>query len=114
MQSSHIHPVRRALTRTFPRLPLALGWKSAGVLALLCSGVAWASLPHVGAAPGEDQRQWQALGIAPLASGGATGMRMAATDAVEPVDFVPKRVVPVVSVAAPAPKPAAATGPLPQ
>jgi murein DD-endopeptidase MepM/ murein hydrolase activator NlpD len=108
MQSSHIHPVRKALTRSFPRP----GWKSAGVLALLCSGVAWASLPHVGAAPGEDQRQWQALGIAPLASGGATGMRMAATDAVEPVDFVPKRVVPVLTAAAPAPKPAAATGPL--
>jgi len=109
MQSSHIHPVRRALSRSFPRP----GWKSAGVLALLCSGVAWASLPHVGSAPGEDQRQWQALGIAPLASGGATGMRMAATDAVEPVDFVPRRVVTVVPAVAAAPKPAAATnGPL--
>src|SRR5215218_5479741 len=109
MQSSHIHPVRRALSRSFPRP----GWKSAGVLALLCSGVAWASLPHVGSAPGEDQRQWQALGIAPLSSGGATGMRMAATDAVEPVDFVPRRVVPVLPPAAAAPKPSAtATGPL--
>ena len=53
------------------------GWKSAGVLALLCSGVAWASLPHIGAGVNEDQRQWQAIGIAPLSSGGATGMQMA-------------------------------------
>ena len=29
---------------------------SAGFLALLCSGVAWASLPQVGLGPGEDQR----------------------------------------------------------
>ena len=33
-------------------------------------------------------------------------MRMAATDAVEPVDFVPKRAVPVLPAEAPAPKPA--------
>ena len=51
----------RALTLALPRP----GWKSAGILALLCSGVAWASLPRVGAVPTEDQRQWQALGIAP-------------------------------------------------
>ena len=82
----------------------------AGLLALLCSGVAWASLPSAGASPGEDLRQWQALGIAPLASGGATGIRMAATEAVQPADFVPKRVVPVLPAVA-APKPALA-GPL--
>jgi murein DD-endopeptidase MepM/ murein hydrolase activator NlpD len=93
-------------------LPLALprpGWKSAGVLALLCSGVAWASLPRIGAAPTEDQRQWQALGIAP---GGASGMRMAATEAVQPVDFVQHRAVPVEPVAAASPKVVAPTGPL--
>jgi len=82
------------------------GWKSAGVLALLCSGVAWASLPHIGAGVNEDQRQWQAIGIAPLSSGGATGMQMAATEAVEPVAFVPKRLVPAEPVAAPAVRPA--------
>ena len=85
---------------------------SAGLLALLCSGVAWASLPSAGASPSEDQRQWQALGIAPLASGGATGIRMAATEAVQPADFVPKRVVPVLPVAVSAPKPSMAVGPL--
>ena len=37
----------RALTLALPRP----GWKSAGVLALLCSGVAWASLPRVGRRP---------------------------------------------------------------
>src|SRR6185312_4936633 len=66
----------RALPLALPRTSWPLGWKSAGALALLCSGVAWASLPRIGAAPSEDQRQWQALGIAP---GGTTGMRMGAT-----------------------------------
>jgi len=90
----------RALALNLPRP----GWKSAGVLALLCSGVAWASLPHMSASPRDDQQQWRALGIAPLSSGGATGMRMVATDAVEPVDFVPRRAVPVEPVAAPPPQ----------
>lgn len=54
--------------------------------------------------PNEDQRQWQALGIAPLSSGGATGMRMAASDAVEPLTFVEKRAVPVEVAAPEAPK----------
>jgi murein DD-endopeptidase MepM/ murein hydrolase activator NlpD len=104
---------RRTRARGFaPVLPKA-GWKSAGVLALLCSGVAWASLPRVGAAPGEDQRQWQALGITALSSGGATGIRMAPTEAVEPVEFVAHRVVPAQPAAAPAPVAAPVTnGPL--
>jgi murein DD-endopeptidase MepM/ murein hydrolase activator NlpD len=86
-------------------LPLALpslGWKGAGALALLCSGVAWASLPRVSDIPTDEQREWQALAIAPLSGGGETGQRMAATDAVEPVDFVPKRAVPL-PVATPEP-----------
>jgi murein DD-endopeptidase MepM/ murein hydrolase activator NlpD len=88
------------------------GWGSAGVLALLCSGVAWASLPRIGNAPVDQQRQWQALGVAPLSGGGVTGMPMAPSDAVEAVDFVPTRTAPVA-----APVPAAvptlvATGPL--
>lgn len=82
------------------------------MLALLCSGVAWASLPRVGAVPAGDQYQRQALAIAPLASGSATGLRMAATDAVQPVEFVQHREVPMLQAAAPAPKPAAAAGPL--
>jgi murein DD-endopeptidase MepM/ murein hydrolase activator NlpD len=71
-----------------------LGWKSAGVLALLCSGVAWASLPRVVAIPLDQQRQWQALGVAPLSNGGVSGMPMAPTDTVATVDFVPKRAMP--------------------
>jgi len=82
------------------------GWKSAGVLALLCSGVAWASLPRVAAIPTDEQRQWQSLGVAPLSSGGATGMRMAATGAVEPVEFVPRRAPALEQAAPPAPAPA--------
>jgi len=83
------------------------------VLALLCSGVAWASMPRIGASPAEDQRQWEALKIAPLSSGGTTGMRMAATDAVEPLAFVKNRAVAAEPAAAPVrtPEPAAA-GPL--
>jgi murein DD-endopeptidase MepM/ murein hydrolase activator NlpD len=96
-----------------PRVTLPFGWKSAGVLALLCSGVAWASLPRITAAPTENQQQWQALGIAPLSSGGATGMRMAATEAVQPVEFVQHREVAPLPVAVPAAANVpAATGPL--
>jgi murein DD-endopeptidase MepM/ murein hydrolase activator NlpD len=62
------------------------------MLALLCSGVAWASLPRpVAYAPLDQQRQWQALGVAPLAGGGVSGIPMAPTQAVETVDFVAKR-----------------------
>ena len=61
------------------------------MLALLCSTVAWASLPRVMTVPDDEQRQWQALGLAPLSSGGATGMAMAPTTAAQPLEFAPKR-----------------------
>jgi murein DD-endopeptidase MepM/ murein hydrolase activator NlpD len=93
----------RALSSALPNA----GWRSAGILALLCSGVAWASLPRTPELRTDEQREWGALGIAPLSGGGATGERMAATDAVEAIDFVPKRAVPVEApVVAPEPKPA--------
>ena len=70
-----------------------------------------ASLPARAEIPGEQQRQWQALGIAPLASGGRTGMRMDATDAVEGLAFVAKRAP--LPEAAPPPEPAPLqTGPV--
>lgn len=102
---------RTGSARALP-LPRAIwrqgGWKGAGALALLCSTVAWASLPRAADVPAH-QREWQALGIAPLSSGGETGLRMAATDAVEPVEFVAKR-TPVPAKAEPdQPKPASAT-----
>lgn len=78
----------RALAPSLPRP----GWKSAGVLALLCSGVAWASFPR-SVPVADDRGQWQALGITPLSNGGSTGMRMAPTDAAEPVEFVAHRAV---------------------
>lgn len=109
---SHAHPLRRALASPWPRLPLPLGWTGAGVLALLCSGVAWASLPRAAYAPLDNQRQWHALGLAPMSGGGITGMPMAPTEAVEAVDFVPKRAVAFQApVAAPKAAPVAA-GPL--
>jgi murein DD-endopeptidase MepM/ murein hydrolase activator NlpD len=103
----------RASARTAtwtPALPRA-GWRSAGTLALLCSGVAWASLPRaddLGRAEGD---QWEALGIAPLSARGTSGMRMAATDAVEPVDFVAPR-APQPIEDKPAAKAPADTGPI--
>ena len=99
----HAHPLRAALATALPRP----GWKSAGLLALLCSTVAWASLPRVDHSTPDEQRQWHALGVAPLSGGGTTGMAMAPTEAVEAVDFVPKRTAPVV-VPVVAPKSAAA------
>jgi murein DD-endopeptidase MepM/ murein hydrolase activator NlpD len=52
------------------------------------------------------------LGLAPLSGGGVTGMPMAATEAVEPIEFAPKRVAPVMaSTPAPAVVPVP-TGPL--
>ena len=85
----------RALALPIPRA----GWKTAGLLALLCSGVAWASLPGT-AQVRDDQPQWDALAIAPLSDGGSTGMRMVATDAVEPIEVAPQRETPF-AVAAP-------------
>jgi len=94
-----------------PALPRP-GRKSAGVLALLCSGVAWASLPHATGVPNDDQRQWQALSIAPLSTGGATGMRMAATDAAEPIEFAPQRTVPFAAAAPKSPGAPVDPGPI--
>ena len=99
--------MRGAIARSWPRP----GWKSAGLLALLCSTVAWASLPRADMATPDEQRQWHALGVAPLSGGSGTGMAMAPTEAVEAVDFVPKRPVPIVVPVVVA-KPAAPAVPL--
>jgi murein DD-endopeptidase MepM/ murein hydrolase activator NlpD len=84
---SHAHPLRRSLARGWP----TPGWKSAGVLALLCSTVAWASLPRAVELSNDEQSQWRALGLAPLSSGGVTGMPLAPTSAAMPIEFAPKR-----------------------
>jgi murein DD-endopeptidase MepM/ murein hydrolase activator NlpD len=61
----------------------------------------------------DDQRQWQALGVAPLSSGGATGMAMAPTDAAESIAFAPKRAfVPQVEAQPPAQPVALPGGPI--
>ena len=87
----------RALSLALPRG----GRKTAGLLALLCSGVAWASLPGP-ARIADEEPQWDALAIRPLSNGGTTGMRMVATDAVEPIEFAPVRKTPF-AVAEPKP-----------
>ena len=61
------------------------------MLALLCSTVAWASLPRPEELSTDEQRQWQALGVAPLSSGGATGVAMAPTEAAQSIPFAPRR-----------------------
>jgi murein DD-endopeptidase MepM/ murein hydrolase activator NlpD len=95
-QPTHTHPLRRALVPAAPRRR----WAGISALALTCSTVAWASLPQAGGLRGAEQRQWQALAIAPLSSGGVTGMRMVPTAAVETIEFAPKRAVPA-QIAAP-------------
>jgi len=86
-------------------------WTVAGLLALVCSGVAWASLPKPQTLRADEQLQWQALAVAPLAKGGATGLRMDATDEVEPIDVVPVRKVQPLPLAQPEP-PKVAPGPM--
>ena len=108
---SHAHPLRRSLSPAWRRP----GWVGAGALALLCSTVAWASLPRPSELPGNEQQQWQALGVAPLSSGGTTGVAMAPTEAAQSIEFAPKRETPFAVQAAPMPKSAVAalaTGPL--
>jgi murein DD-endopeptidase MepM/ murein hydrolase activator NlpD len=112
MQSSHARPFGRSLAPVRPRRSWPLGWKSAGALALLCSTVGWASLPRAASVPLDQQHQWQALGLAPMTNGAATGMAMVPTPAAEPIEFAPKRAV-ALPVAEPAkPAVAAPTGPL--
>jgi murein DD-endopeptidase MepM/ murein hydrolase activator NlpD len=82
------------------------------VLALLCSGVAWASFPRPVYAPLDAQQQWQALGVAPLSGGAVTGMPMAPTSAAASVDIVPKRAVLVQAALPSAPPPPVALAPL--
>lgn len=61
-------------------------------MALLCSGIGWASLSRPAAASSADAtRQWRALAVAPLSIGGTSGISMSPTDAVTGVGFVPKR-----------------------
>src|SRR5437764_10398685 len=95
MSRTHAHPLRRSLVQAWPRP----GWKSAGVLALLCSGVAWASFPRPVYAPLDAQQQWQALGVAPLSGGAVSGMPMAPTEAVAAVDVVPRVVAQLPTIA---------------
>jgi murein DD-endopeptidase MepM/ murein hydrolase activator NlpD len=105
---THAHPLRRSLVHTWPRP----GWKSAGALALLCSGVAWASFPRPVYAPLDAQQQWRALGIAPLSGGAVSGLPMAPTQAVATVEVVPRRVVQLPAVAPSQPVAPVITAPL--
>ncbi len=90
---ANAHPFRAqssAAVEARPRRAL-IPWRQAGLLALLCSGVAVAAMPRATELLSDEELQWKALAIAPLSAGGRTGMRMIATQAVEPIDFAPAR-----------------------
>jgi murein DD-endopeptidase MepM/ murein hydrolase activator NlpD len=68
--------------------------------------VAWASFPRpIAELSTDEQRQWQALEVAPLSGGGVTGMPMAPTEAAQPIEFAPKRATPFAFQPAVVPKP---------
>jgi murein DD-endopeptidase MepM/ murein hydrolase activator NlpD len=50
-----------------------------------------AAIPRATSAASSQELQWQALAIAPLSAGARTGMRLVATEAVEPIDLAPDR-----------------------
>ncbi|HEU5286288.1 MAG TPA: M23 family metallopeptidase, partial [Sphingomicrobium sp.] len=52
---------------------------------------ALAALAPASAASAPEEHQWNALAIAPLSAGARTGLRMVATQAVEPIEFAPDR-----------------------
>jgi len=89
---ANTHPFRtgKAIAAELPRGPL-VQWRQAGLLAVLCSGVALAALPRASHAATDEDNQWKALSIAPLSAGGRTGMRMVASQKVEPIDFAPAK-----------------------
>lgn len=70
----------------------------AGLFALLCSGVALASLPGPATLSTDQPQQWKALGISPLSNGGVTGMPMAPNVAVQSIGFVPHRAMAAATV----------------
>ena len=91
MANTHPFLSRRSVAAELrPRRPFA-HWPHAGVLALLCSGVAVAALPRTPDVASDEQLQWKALAIAPLSTGGRTGMQLIASSQVEPIDFAPAK-----------------------
>ena len=71
-------------------------WRGLGTLGLLCTAalcLAPGVEPLAGGriATAEDSHQADALRIAPLSSGSATGLRLVETDAVEPLTSAPER-----------------------
>jgi murein DD-endopeptidase MepM/ murein hydrolase activator NlpD len=71
-------------------------WRGVGTLALLCAtalALAPGFEPLAGGrfGSGESDLQAEALAIAPLASGGSTGLRLVETEAVEPLTSAPER-----------------------
>ncbi|MGH6729271.1 MAG: M23 family metallopeptidase, partial [Sphingomicrobium sp.] len=86
-------------------------WRGIGLAAVLTSGAALAALPTAPTHASDDQRQWQALAITPLSAGGTTGLRMAPTGAVAPIEVAPERKAPFV-LARPVSPPPADRGPM--
>jgi murein DD-endopeptidase MepM/ murein hydrolase activator NlpD len=93
VQVTKAHPMRAARNVAVAAAhPLALKrWVHGGALALLFTGVAVAAIPPAGTAATAQDHQWQALALAPLSSGGRTGLRLDASDAVQPIEVAPER-----------------------
>ena len=96
MELAYTHPIRAKVGCARAQRPARSRayWKAAGLAAVLTSGAALASLPTAPAFASDDQSQWRALAIAPLSSGGSTGIRMAPGAAVESIDVAPTRMSP--------------------
>ena len=93
---AYTHPIRiKAGGAIAPRpAPPRVYWRAIGLAAVLTSGAALASLPRAPVYSSDDQHQWQALAVAPLSAGGSTGLRMAAGNQVESIEFAPTRTAP--------------------
>src|SRR5687767_4388016 len=91
VRSLGVHLAIKHPFRTGRAAAPARSLRPAGALALLCAGVAVAALAPATAPSGPEELQWQALAIAPLSAGAHTGLRMVATQSVEPIEFAPDR-----------------------
>lgn len=107
MDLAYSHPIRIRAGGTAVQRPeqSRVPWRLIGLAAVVTSGAALAALPKPPSFPSDEQRQWHALGIAPLSAGGVTGLRMEASEAVRPIEIAPQRETPFVIARPVEPKP---------
>src|SRR6187401_985179 len=108
MNVAYSHPIRVMAGGAPAQRPAGpcVPWRLIGLAAVVTSGAALAGLPRPPSFTTDEQRQWHALAIAPLSAGGATGLRMEASEAVLAIEIAPQRKTPFVVAHAVAPPPA--------